>query len=185
MVKVIKGRSRRLSTRKQNPPRAKVLAQLIEQHKCKKGVELGVFAGQTYFYLLERFPDLTLTGIDIFEHGKVDNDQGARSYRQFPLHKYFEQIMERKEAFGDRAVLIRGDTADSVRLVKNKVDFVFIDGDHTYEGVKRDIEAWLPKIKKRGFIAGHDIDMSSVKKAVTELLPNYSNPGEVVWYCPL
>jgi hypothetical protein len=37
-----------------------------------------------------------------------------------------------------------------------KVDMVFIDGDHTYEGCKGDIEAWLPNIRPDGIIAVHD-----------------------------
>jgi predicted O-methyltransferase YrrM len=36
------------------------------------------------------------------------------------------------------------------------VDFVFIDAGHTYEEVVEDIKSWLPKVKKGGFIGGHD-----------------------------
>lgn len=37
-----------------------------------------------------------------------------------------------------------------------KVDMVFIDGDHSYEGCTGDIQAWLPNIKPGGIIAVHD-----------------------------
>ena len=36
------------------------------------------------------------------------------------------------------------------------LDLVYIDAAHDYESVKQDILTWLPKIKKGGFIAGHD-----------------------------
>lgn len=38
------------------------------------------------------------------------------------------------------------------------LDFLFIDGDHTYEGVKRDFEMYSPLVKKSGLIAFHDIN---------------------------
>ena len=54
------------------------------------------------------------------------------------------------------------------------VDMVFIDGDHSYEQVKKDIGAWLPNIKKGGIIAFHDygpVDgLGGVSSAVDELI---------------
>ena len=35
-------------------------------------------------------------------------------------------------------------------------DFVYLDGDHTYDGVKTDIASYLPKVKSNGIIAGDD-----------------------------
>jgi len=39
---------------------------------------------------------------------------------------------------------------------ERSLDFVYIDGEHTYKGVKLDISLYLPKIKNGGFIGGHD-----------------------------
>lgn len=51
------------------------------------------------------------------------------------------------------------------------LDFVYIDGEHTYEGVKRDIELYLSKIKKGGYIGGHDYKpkWQGVMDAVNEI----------------
>jgi predicted O-methyltransferase YrrM len=49
------------------------------------------------------------------------------------------------------------------------VDFCMIDASHEYRFVKRDIEAWLPKIKPGGVIAGDDLDEPGVKQAVQEV----------------
>ena len=43
------------------------------------------------------------------------------------------------------------------RLEGEKVDFLFIDGDHTEEGVKKDYEMYSPLVRKGGLIAFHDI----------------------------
>ena len=42
-------------------------------------------------------------------------------------------------------------------LRDNKVDFLFIDDDHSYEGVKKDFEMYSPLVRKGGIIAFHDI----------------------------
>jgi predicted O-methyltransferase YrrM len=49
-------------------------------------------------------------------------------------------------------------------------DFVYIDANHYYEPCKKDIINYLPKIKKGGWIGGHDYKMESVKRAVKETL---------------
>lgn len=55
------------------------------------------------------------------------------------------------------------------------LDFVFIDADHTYNFVKRDIMAWLPKVRINGIIAGHDFDWQhiGVIRAVTESFEHF------------
>ena len=42
-------------------------------------------------------------------------------------------------------------------LGDRKLDFLFIDADHTYEGVKRDFEMYSPLVREGGIIAFHDI----------------------------
>lgn len=67
---------------------------------------------------------------------------------------------------------IVGDSSETAQGYDDKsLDFVFIDADHAYENVKRDINAWLPKIKSGGILAGHDYisTHSGVKRAVDEL----------------
>jgi predicted O-methyltransferase YrrM len=66
---------------------------------------------------------------------------------------------------------VRAISWEAAEKYKNKsLDFVFIDASHDYESVKRDIEAWFPKIKKGGVIAGHDYDWCmGVRQAVDEV----------------
>jgi len=45
-----------------------------------------------------------------------------------------------------------------LELPINKIDFLFIDGDHTYEGVRQDYEMYSPLVQKGGYIAFHDIN---------------------------
>jgi cephalosporin hydroxylase len=50
----------------------------------------------------------------------------------------------------------------------NSIDFIYIDGNHSYESVTKDLQLYLPKIKKGGFISGHDYCdfWASTKKAI-------------------
>ena len=52
------------------------------------------------------------------------------------------------------------------------VDFLFIDADHYYDSVKADIAAWLPKMRKGGTMAGHDIGWEGLENAVREAFPD-------------
>ena len=50
----------------------------------------------------------------------------------------------------------------------NSIDFIYIDGNHSYDSVTKDLQLYLPKIKKGGFISGHDYCdfWASTKKAI-------------------
>jgi hypothetical protein len=53
--------------------------------------------------------------------------------------------------------ILRGDSVEmSKHIADNSLDLCFIDADHSYKGVKRDIEAYYPKVKEGGIICGHD-----------------------------
>jgi predicted O-methyltransferase YrrM len=56
------------------------------------------------------------------------------------------------------------------------IDVLFIDGDHSYEGCKADIDAWFPFVKEGGVIMFHDCDESSpgVVQAVAEFVNTHA-----------
>jgi len=66
---------------------------------------------------------------------------------------------EAVKRFGSRARFLIGDSTEMAnRVPDGSLDFAFIDGDHSREGVERDIRAWLPKVRQGGIIGGHDYD---------------------------
>jgi len=87
-----------------------------------------------------------------------------------------------------RIDLIREDShdIDTLRKVKailgsNKLDFLFIDGDHTYQGVRKDFEMYSALVREGGMIAFHDIvpglpqSVGGVPKFWKEIKNNYAH----------
>jgi predicted O-methyltransferase YrrM len=65
-----------------------------------------------------------------------------------------------------------------------KFDFIFIDADHKYLPVKRDVESLFPYLKPRGIFAGHDYE-KEVQQAVDEFLASKgmkANRAGMCWY---
>jgi len=88
----------------------------------------------------------------------------------------YDEFIENTKGYDNLEVII-GDSIISADKI-DKVDMVFIDGDHTYEGVKRDINAWLPKTK---FLCGHDYDLPEVKQAVDDAFKIDGLTGSIWW----
>jgi hypothetical protein len=54
------------------------------------------------------------------------------------------------------------ETRDKVKEFCPKYDLIFIDGDHSYDGVRRDFELYQDLLSPRGYIVFHDIDPEHV-----------------------
>ena len=93
--------------------------------------------------------------------------------------KHVPQAQNHREAFEsqirpvrDAISIIQENSIEAARLFENEsISFAFIDSLHTYDHLSQEIEAWLPKIKEGGILAGHDYDWREVRRAVTEKLP--------------
>ncbi len=72
-------------------------------------------------------------------------------------------------------------SVEAGKVFNEEIDFVFIDGDHSYEGVKQDVEIWFPRLKSGGIIAMHDIEWAEgVKRVVVEdVMPNIAREGRL------
>lgn len=146
------------------------LDQLIKENNFTLGAELGVHEGVTHMYLLENNPDLTMIGVDLY--------QGKQA-------KHWDVVAPKLDSVGDRSRFYKENTASAAKHFKeDEIDFVFIDADHSYRGVKADIQAWMPKVREGGYITGHDCDNSGVKKALVEIFGSdgYETAWDEVWY---
>lgn len=134
------------------------------------GVEIGIADGIHAKNLLDILPNLkSLYLIDPFtpyQDGKI-----YKSSVVSLLDGFIENVLN-TESYS-RIKFIRELSENAVDKIPNDVDFVYIDGNHSYRFVKIDIESYYPKVKSGGVIGGDDYNYSrfpGVTKAVDEFI---------------
>lgn len=66
---------------------------------------------------------------------------------------------------------LQGKSTEIARQFHKKIDLLFIDGDHSYNGVRKDLDSWLPMVKDGGIVVFHDYGWAEgVQKAVREIV---------------
>ena len=141
------------------------------------GVEIGVYKGDNARHLLELLPNLKLYMVDRWQPYS-DEERSERKKTSEMVQgdaaywaDIFNQATAVQKQFVERAFIYRMSSEVAAKNINEPLDFVFIDGDHLYKSVKKDIRLWLPKIKNGGWLCGHDIKREQVQKAVFEMLP--------------
>jgi len=130
--------------------------------KGARCVEVGTRFGDLASAVLEMRHDLLMTVVDSWEGQFADAEKDARARL-------------------GRAIIIKARSVEAAeRLEDESQDLVYIDAAHDYANVMADIKAWLPKVKKGGILAGHDMETKpddgywgaiEVEKAVNDSFP--------------
>jgi hypothetical protein len=134
---------------------------LIRQMGYKKICEVGSHRGWFLSILSLSKPD-HLVGVDVWD--KYDKEAYSKHPGYYNLifpHCLNKIWREKAQAMAEKSDLNIDIIVDlSVEAAKQfedgYFDFVYIDANHTYESVIADLEAWYPKVRKGGMIAGHD-----------------------------
>ena len=158
------------------PFREDILAAIIKEREYSKIAELGVFDGYTMMTILKDCPMVEeLVGIDTwadpstYECLAPKGEKSRLVYETVDHEINYALTLKNIEEYKDRYTLLRITTKEASLLFEDGYfDLVFIDADHSYEGVKQDIIDWSPKVKVGGSISGHDISWAGVRQAVQE-----------------
>jgi len=133
-------------------------------------VEVGVAYGRSINYLASKSKEAgkkpSIFAVDWFK-GSIGEAAGTYTDNMFDF------FVQGVHGCGNNDIIktIVSDSTEAANRFDDGVcDLVFIDAAHYYEGVKRDLLAWRPKVKKGGIFAGHDIDAPGVYQAVSEVL---------------
>lgn len=138
------------------------------------GAEVGVFQGHTSEALLRELPCLDLWLVDPWRPYVGKSTIGDQSAEQ--LEQAMQSALFWTEFAAERRYVLRESSPQAAaRFSDASLDFVFIDGNHLYEAVCSDIDAWWPKLRPGGLLIGHDYGTGrdaeglwGVKQAVDE-----------------
>jgi predicted O-methyltransferase YrrM len=160
----------------QKPTELTELLAIVAELRPRRVVEIGSYRGGTLWAFAQvATSDAILVSVDLpgGDFGGGSDDAWQARYANFVRHD--QRIVTLPLDSHEEA------TVDAVReaLGGAPVDFLFIDGDHRYEGVKRDFELFSPLVRPGGVVAFHDIlpdndyENSDVDMLWTELRGRY------------
>ncbi|MGH7992284.1 MAG: class I SAM-dependent methyltransferase [Limisphaerales bacterium] len=130
------------------------LATLVQERKPQVIVEIGTANGGTLVaWCALAQPRAVIVSIDLpgGMHG------GGYAYWRSFIYRRFAQPEQSLHLWRADSHLPGTRERLQTLLPPQGIDFLFIDGDHTYEGVKADFEMYSPLVRKGGLVALHDI----------------------------
>lgn len=148
-----------------------------EKNVLGRGVEIGVYKGEHSKAILETYsgqlhlvdPWMTL---DTSEYDDLINLED----RDINLLECISNLKD----YSNRYIIHKDRSTSIAPLFENNFfDFIYIDANHKYDFVKADLNAWYPKVRTGGIIAGHDYIKADYSNLNT-LEPN--GKDKVVYY---
>ena len=141
----------------------------------KTMIEIGSFVGESTIIFAQSFKQVI--AIDPFLEGYDSEDPTSHL---FDFDNVYQTYVDNTSPYPNiKTIKLTSDAA--VDILKDELfDFIYIDGIHTYDQVKKDIQNYLPLIKKGGIIGGHDYingaHLVGVYNAVNEM---FGEPDKV------
>ena len=168
-------------------PRLRALTSLP---KNGTGAEIGVHLGDFSSFIMDIAKPKKMYLIDpwkIFDSDDYSASWYGKRVDQKTMDERHDHVCSRFKSQIHKGIVkvIRDESRGALESIPDdSLDFVYIDGDHTYEGVKSDLEISLKKIKSGGIITGDDYGPGSwwaggVKRAVDEL--GWNDSVKLLW----
>jgi len=149
-------------------PTVPFLKEFFKKREPLVGAEIGVAEGNNALNILKELPIKKLYLIDPYTSYIADGQLIERYIDSFRIA--YQRLSKYKQV-----QFIKKTSDEAVEDVNEPLDFVYIDGNHSYEWVKKDIENYYPKVKIGGVIGGHDYTFSfkGVIRAVDEFVQQH------------
>lgn len=118
------------------------------------GAEIGIYLGDNAEFILKVLNMQKLYLIDPF-----DPDNDFEGYCKPKLGKVKQRTLARFVPYADKVEWLLHTSDDAIPFITEPLHFVYIDGNHSYEYVKRDLENYWKLVRSGGFVSGHDYAM--------------------------
>lgn len=131
----------------------------------KHGVyaEIGVFKGEFSDVLCTQLQPRELVLIDLFSGFTNSGDQDGNNMEVVNIGDVYKRLVAVSQKFPSLRVK-KGDSSSILHTFPdNTFDMIYIDGDHSYQGVQKDLHASFSKVKSGGWIMGHDFGINPEK----------------------
>lgn len=159
--------------------RRRELIEMLKERGIKKGAEIGVDHGKYAEQLLRGIPGLQLLCIDPW----LPYTEGTEVHDQENISAIYHEAHERLTPLN--ANVLRATSMEAVQYIdNNSLDFIFIDGNHSYSYVLEDITEWYKKLKPGGIMVGHDYKEDKVNDyGVIEAVQKYTTDNHITpWF---
>ena len=136
------------------------------------GVEIGVRSGANAVSMLDNMKIKKLYLVDNFLEYTDNQNEFYSQLIQDTLYQTLLVLTQVVKTYEGKTEILKEDSEKAINRFRDEYfDFVYIDGAHDYENVKKDLE-WIKKVKVGGYIGGHDYDVGSpeVIQAVDEFI---------------
>ena len=125
--------------------------------KCSIGAEIGVDKGDYSELIIKKVNPSLLYLIDPWVH-MLNSEETQHGHSQ-----NYELVKKKFKNKKNVKILKMSSKEASFVIPDGSLDWVYIDGDHSYQGCLDDLETYSKKIKDNGFICGHDIVVKKKK----------------------
>jgi len=149
-------------------------------------IEIGSYQGESTIIFQKNFPNSKIFAVDFWLNNYDEREVNINSFNMMDVENNFDVLTKSYS----NIIKIKMSSSDFSNIIAdNSIDFIYIDGDHSYKGITNDLINWKNKIKKGGYIGGHDyndIQIDTIIKAILENFPNYKiNIFESNWLIKL
>ena len=170
--------------------------QLVKDHQSPGMVvvEIGCYDGSTTRKYIDIVKENnghvividTFMGTETTKQTLSISHKTPRSDHSYGLHNsgLYQLFLDKFEKYKDMMTVIKGYSHECISKLPDNCDIIFIDADHVYKSVYRDIKLSLPKVKKGGILCGHDLESFNnvntfPKEALNADTYNYQHAGVI------